>query len=105
MKICTILCIIINSWDFIKHPCIGGTPYVQTTPPLGYIYFGTGKSGSTLNGIVECPNRPIAEAVRAKLYNSGLDDQFWCYAAADTVFKHYRMLHAGIKTTLYSIVR
>ena len=51
--------------------------------------------------MVECPNRRIAEAVQAKLYNSGLDDSFWCYAAEDAVFKHCRVLHTGIHTTPY----
>ena len=43
---------------------------------LGCTYFGTSESGSTLNGIVGCPIYPIAEVVRAKLYNSGLRDSF-----------------------------
>ena len=65
------------------------------------IFLGTGKSGSSLNGLVERPNRTIAEAVRAKLTNSGLDDTFWCFAAEDAVFKQRRILHTSIGTTPY----
>ena len=65
------------------------------------IFLGTGKSGSSLNGIVERPNRTIADAVRAKLTNSGLDDTFWCCAAEDAVFKQRRILHTSIGTTPY----
>ena len=68
---------------------------------MGCTYFGTGKSGSTLNGTVERPNCTIAEAVRVKLYNYGLEDIFWCYAAEDAVFKHRRMLHTAIGTTSF----
>ena len=68
---------------------------------LNCIFCGTGKSGSALNGRVERPNRTIAEAVQAKLYNCGLDDIFWCYAAEDAVFKHRRILHTAINTTPY----
>ncbi len=67
------------------------------------IFLGTGRSGSSLNGIIERPNRTIAEAVRAKLLNSGLGDEFWCYAAEDTVFKQRRTLHAAIGTTPYEL--
>ena len=63
------------------------------------IFLGTGRSGSSLNGLVEQPNRTIAEAVRAKLTNSDLPDEFWCFAAEDTVFKHRRILHTAIGTT------
>ena len=59
------------------------------------------KCGSSLSGTVERPNRTIAEAVRAKLYNSGLGDHFWCYAAEGAVFKHCRILHTAIGTTPY----
>ena len=38
------------------------------------IYLGARRSGSSLNGLVERTNRTIAEAVRAKLTNSGLGD-------------------------------
>ena len=65
------------------------------------IYLGTGRSGSSLNGLVERPNRTIAEAVRAKLTNSGMKDEFWCFAAEDTAFKHRRTLHTAIGTTPY----
>ena len=40
------------------------------------IYLGTGRSGSLLNGLVEQPNRTIADSVRAKLTNAGLEDKF-----------------------------
>ena len=65
------------------------------------IYLGTGRSGSSLNGLVKRPNRTIAEAVRAKLTNSGLGDEFWCFAAEDTVFKQRRMLHTTTGMTPY----
>ena len=65
------------------------------------IYFGTGKSGSSMNGIIERPNRTIANSVRAKLLNAGLSDKFWCYAAEDSNFKLRRMLHTGISMTPY----
>ena len=54
------------------------------------IYLGTGRSGSSLNDLVKRPNRTIAEAVKAKLTNSGSNDEFWHFAAEDTVFKHHR---------------
>ena len=62
---------------------------------------GTGKSGTSLNGIVERPNRTIANSVRAKLLNAGLADEFWCFAAEDSNFKLRRMLHTSISTTPY----
>ena len=65
------------------------------------IFLGTGRSGSSLNDIVEQPNRTIADAVRAKLTNSGLGDEFWCFAAEDAVFKQRRILHTAIGTTPY----
>ena len=65
------------------------------------IFLGTGRSGSSLNGLVERPNRTIAEAVRAKLTNANLGDEFWCFAAEDTVFKQRRILHTAINTTPY----
>ena len=65
------------------------------------IFLGTGKSRSLLNGLVERPNRTIADAVRAKLTNSGLNDTFWCFAAEDAVFKQRRILHTSIDTTPY----
>ena len=65
------------------------------------IYLGARRSGSSLNGLVERPNRTIAEAVSAKLTNSGLGDEFWCFAAEDTVFKQRRMLHTTTGMTPY----
>ena len=62
---------------------------------------GTGKSGSSLNGIVERLNRTIANGVRAKLLNAGLSDKFWCFAAEDSNFKMRRMLHTGTNSTPY----
>ena len=62
---------------------------------------GTGKSGSSLNEIVQRPNRTIANSVRAKLLNAGLSDKFWCFATEDSNFKLQRMLHASISTTPY----
>ena len=55
----------------------------------------------SLNGLVERPNCTIAEAVRAKLTNSGRQDNFWCFVAEDTVFKQRRTLHTAIGTTPY----
>ena len=77
------------------------TEFLKLLTSLNCTYFGTGKSGSALNGTVERPNRTIAEAVRAKLYNCGLADTFWCFAAEDAVFKHRRILHTGLGTTPY----
>ena len=77
------------------------TDFLKLLLTLGCVYLGTGKSGSALNDTVERPNRTIAEAVCAKLYNCGLDDSFWCYAAEDAVFNHRRMLHMAINTTPY----
>ena len=65
------------------------------------IFLGTGKSISSLNGLVGRLNRTIAEAVRAKLTNFGLDDKSWYFAAEDTVFKQRRILHTAIGTTPY----
>ena len=65
------------------------------------VYMGTGKSSSSFNGLVERPNRTIANSVRAKLLNAGLPDKFWCYAAEDMNFKMRRMLHSAISTTPY----
>ena len=62
---------------------------------------GTGKPGSSLNGLVERPNRTIANGVYAKLLNAGLSDKFWCYAAEDSNLKMRRMLHSAISTTPY----
>ncbi len=79
-----------RSGDFLKlltdHKCI---------------FLGTGRSGSSLNSLVERPNRTITNAVRAKLTNSGLGDEFWCFAAEDAVFKQRRTLHTSIGTTPY----
>ena len=79
-----------RSTDFLKcltsHECI---------------FLGTGRAGSSLNGKVERPNRTIANSVRAKLLNSGLPDEFWCYAAEDANYKLRRMLHSAIHTTPY----
>lgn len=75
--------------------------FLKLLTSLNCIFLGTGHSGSSLKGIVERPNRTIAEAVRAKLTNSGLGDEFWCFAAEDTVFKQRRTLHATIGTTPY----
>ena len=79
-----------RSTDFLKvltrHECI---------------YLGTGKTGSSLNGMIERPNRTIANSVRAKLLNAGLPDEFWCFAAEDANYKLRRMLHTVIHKTPY----
>ncbi len=75
--------------------------FLKLQSSLNCIFLGTGRSGSSLNDIIERPNRTIAEAIRAKLTNSGLGNEFWCFAAEDTVFKQRRILHAAIGTTPY----
>ena len=77
------------------------TDFLQLLTQSDCIYMGTGRSGSSFNGLVERPNRTIANSVRAKLLNAGLSDQFWCYAAEDANFKLRRMLHTAIKVTPY----
>ena len=77
------------------------TDFLQLLTDSECIYMGTGRSGSSFNGLVERPNRTIANSVRAKLLNAGLSDQFWCYAAEDATFKLRRMLHTSIKVTPY----
>ena len=77
------------------------TDFLKILTDLHCIYMGTGKSGSSLNGIVERPNRTIANSVRAKLMNAGLSDRFWCYAAEDANFKMRRMLHSSIGKSPY----
>ena len=62
---------------------------------------GTGRSGSSHNGMIERPNRTITNIVCAKLLNAGLCDKFWYFAAEYTNFKLYRMLHTATQTTLY----
>ena len=41
----------------------------------------TGGHASFLNGKVECPNRTIADMVRALYFNAGHSPDKWCYAA------------------------
>ena len=65
------------------------------------IYMGTCRSGSAFNGLVERPNRTIANSVWAKLLNAGLSDKFWCYTAEDANFELHRKLHTAIKVTTY----
>ena len=77
------------------------TDFLQLLTQSDCIYMGTGRSGSSFNGLVERPNRTIANSVRAKLLNAGLSDQFWCDAAEDAKFKLRRMLHTAIKVTPY----
>ena len=77
------------------------TDFLKLLTKNNCIYLGTGRSGSSLNGLVKHPNRTIAEAVRAKLTNSGLNDKFWCFVAEDIVFKHRRTLHLAVGTTSY----
>ncbi len=75
------------------------TDFLKLLTDNDCVYIGTGKSGSSLNGIVERPNRTIANSVRAKLLSTNLDDKFWCYAAEDSNFKLRRMLHSSLHTT------
>ena len=77
------------------------TDFLQALTDAECIYMGTGRSGSSFNGLVERPNRTIANSVRAKLLNAGLDDKFWCYAAEDANFKLRRMLHTATHVTPY----
>ena len=75
--------------------------FLQLLTDSECIYMGTGRSGSSFNGLVERPNRTIANSVRAKLLNASLPDEFWCYAAEDANFKLRRMLHTSIHITPY----
>ena len=75
--------------------------FLHLLSELECIYLGTGRSGSSLNGIIERPNRTLANSVRAKLLNAGLPDKFWCFAAEDANFKLRRMLHTAINKTPY----
>ena len=77
------------------------TDFLQTLTNLECIYMGTGRSGSSFNGLVERPNRTIANSVRAKLLNAGLSDKFWCYVAEDANFKLRRTLHTALDVTPY----
>ena len=77
------------------------TDFLQLLTDSACIYMGTGRSGSSFNGLVERPNRTIANSVRAKLLNASLPDEFWCYAAEDANFKLRRMLHMAIDVTPY----
>ena len=54
------------------------TDFLQILTESECIYMGTGRSSSAFNGLVERPNRTIANSVRAKLLNGGLSDKFWC---------------------------
>ena len=54
------------------------TDFLQILTESECIYMGTGRSSSAFNGLVERPNRTIANSVRAKLLNGGLTDKFWC---------------------------
>ena len=67
------------------------------------IYLGTSQSGGSRIGQFERPNRTIVEDVWAKLTNSGLSDDFWCFAAEDTMFKQHHILHRSIGTTPYYV--
>ena len=77
------------------------TDFLKLLTTHNCIYMGTGKSGSSLNGVVERPNRTVANSVRSKLLNAALPDEFWCYAAEDSNFKMRRMLHTSLSTTPY----
>ena len=77
------------------------TDFLQLLTNNSCLYMGTGRSGSSFNGLVERPNRTIANSVRAKLINAGLPDKFWCYAAEDANFKLRRMLHTALTVTPY----
>ena len=77
------------------------TDFLKVLTKHECIYLGTGKTGSSLNGMIVRPNRTIANSVRAKLLNAGLSDEFWCFAAEDANYKLRRMLHTAIHTTPY----
>ena len=56
----------------------------------------TGGYASWLNGKIERPHRTIASKVRAMLYNSGLSDEFWCYAAEGAADAYRYSFHSAI---------
>lgn len=61
----------------------------------------TGGYASWLNGKVERPHRTIAAKVRAMLYNSGLSNKFWCYAAESAADTYRYTFHSALQKTPY----
>jgi len=61
----------------------------------------TGGYTSWLNGKIEHPHRTIASKVRAMLYNSGLSNAFWCFAAEGAADAYRYTFHSAIQKTPY----
>jgi hypothetical protein len=57
----------------------------------------TGGYASWLNGKIERPHRTIANKVRAMLYNSGLSNTLWCFAA-ESATDAYRYTYISFGT-------
>jgi hypothetical protein len=57
----------------------------------------TGGYASYLNGKAECPNRTIAEWVRASLINVNSPAKDWCYAAEHASDLYRVTLHSNVK--------
>ena len=76
---------------------------MKVVTSLDIILIGTGRDASNLNGMVERPNRTIANVTRAKLRNANLDGTFWCMASGDAVFKRCRIKPSTISSTPYEL--
>ncbi len=56
----------------------------------------TGCYASFLNGKVECPNRTIADMVRALYFNAGHSGNKWCYASETAADIYFLTLHSAL---------
>ncbi len=61
----------------------------------------TGGFASWLNGKIERPHRTIANKIRAMLFNSGLRNKLWCYAAEAAADAYRYTYHSALKKTPY----
>ena len=61
----------------------------------------TGSDNSRQNGLVERPNRNLAEAMRCILHASDLGPEFWSFALLHAVYLKNRLYHHTIKSTPY----
>jgi hypothetical protein len=61
----------------------------------------TGGFASWLNGKIERPHRTIANKIRAMLFNSGLSNKLWCYAAEAAADAYRYTYHSALKKTPY----
>ncbi len=54
----------------------------------GYSIHTTGPDASHKNGVVECPDQPMANVIRSMLTCAKLDNIFWPYSLHHTLFVH-----------------